>query len=169
MIPVQSFGRGCFTLFTLGCLALVAGCSNDRLPTYPVRGRVVFSDGEPVKTGTVEFQSVEHALNARGQIARDGTFRLGTYSSTDGAVSGTHRVIVIQFLAMDSTPEIQHDHGDPVDLRYASYDSSDLEAEVVTGANELELVVERLTDEAALETNPPQNTVSTFLSRRWAC
>jgi hypothetical protein len=78
-------------------------------------------------------------------------------------------VIVIQFLAMDSTPEIQHDHGDPVDLRYASYDSSDLEAEVVTGANELELVVERLTDEAALETNPPQNTVSTFLSRRWAC
>ena len=149
MIPVQIVGRGCFTLVTLGCLALVAGCSNDRLPTYPVRGRVVFSDGEPVKTGTVEFQSVEHALNARGQIARDGTFRLGTYTSTDGAVAGTHRVIVIQFLAMDSTPDVQHDHGDPVDLRYASYDSSDLEAEVATGGNELELVVERLTEEVA--------------------
>ena len=60
-----------------GCLLGQAlGCSSDRLPTYPVTGRVVFTNGDPVKTGLIEFRSVEHGLNARADIARDGSFRL---------------------------------------------------------------------------------------------
>jgi hypothetical protein len=129
-----------FALF--GGLAITFGCSNGQIPTYPVRGQVVFSDEDPVKTGIVEFQSLEHPLNARGEIARDGSFMLGTYTDHDGAVAGKHKAIVVQFLATDSHPDIVHDHGDAVDRKFAAYETSGLEFEIAeTEENVLRIVV----------------------------
>jgi len=106
---------------------IACGCSNDQIPTYPVRGLVVFPDDTPARTGIVEFRSTKHQLNARGEIARDGSFVLGTYTDRDGAVSGKHKAIVVQFLATDSTPGVVHDHGDAIDRKFAAYETSGLE------------------------------------------
>lgn len=127
------------------CLLLLIGCSSDSIPTYPTRGQVLFPDGRPVRTGVIELKSLEHDLNARGQIAHDGSFTLGTYTADDGAVAGMHQAVVMQFLASDSGPEIQHKHGDPVDLRFADYNTSSLEFEIQpVSVNQLEVQVERV-------------------------
>ena len=131
----------------LAFLLLTAGCSNDQLPTYPVTGHVVFEDGAPVKTGVIEFRSIDHGLNARGEIQRDGSFQLGTYGGNDGAVAGRHQAIVVQFLAIDSHPDVQHDHGDPVDRKFADYEASRLEFEISADSeNALRIVVEKQAD-----------------------
>lgn len=123
---------------------LVVGCSSDRISTYPTEGQVVFPDGQPVRTGLLELRSLEHDLNARGQIARDGSFALGTYTVDDGAVAGKHQAIVMQFLATDSDPDIRHDHGDPVDRKFADYTTSPLQVEIQpTSLNQLNVIVNR--------------------------
>lgn len=112
-------------------LAFVAtGCGSDQLPTYPVSGKVAFSDGRPVRHGTVEFTSVQHGTTASGTIGHDGSFVLGTYSTDDGAVAGDHDVIVIQMVIADGSFKHTVDHGKPVPTKYASYETSSLTQQV---------------------------------------
>lgn len=119
-------------------LAVLAGCGSDRVPTYPVRGRVQFSDGDPVRLGTVELESLEFGTTASGKIRDDGSFVLGTYTPTDGAAAGKHRVIVVQIIVSDGTFEHTLDHGQPVPRRYCDYETSQLSAAVeATEQNEL--------------------------------
>ena len=65
----------------------LAGCGDGHPETWKVHGRVVFTDGDPVRFGTVELESLEHSLNARGRIGDDGRFDLSTYETNDGAVA----------------------------------------------------------------------------------
>ena len=120
------------------------GCGEKQPTTYPVKGRVIFSDGKPVMLGTVELLSEAGAMNAQGSIQPDGTFTLGTFASNDGAVEGTHKAIVMQMIVSDGLPRHSMDHGDPIDPLYSSYSSSPLTALVQpTASNEITLTVER--------------------------
>ncbi|MBC7821080.1 MAG: hypothetical protein IAG10_29695 [Planctomycetaceae bacterium] len=77
-------------------LGIASGCSGQ--PTaYLVHGMVVFPDGKPLTRGTVEFEAINQTkpITASGEIAKDGTFRLGTFAPNDGAIAGQHRVAVI--------------------------------------------------------------------------
>jgi hypothetical protein len=77
-------------------LGIVAGCSqNDSLAT--VEG-IVRLDGRPLTTGTVRFVPAAGRA-ATGQIQSDGTFQLGTYADSDGAVIGIHKVAIIAYEA----------------------------------------------------------------------
>ncbi|WP_417376395.1 carboxypeptidase regulatory-like domain-containing protein [Gimesia maris] len=102
------------------------GCGSDKVPTYPVSGRVQFADGEPVRTGTIELESKEHGTSATGTIQEDGTFVLGTYTSNDGAAAGKHRAIVVQIIIADGITKHTRDHGRAVPPLYGDYDSSPL-------------------------------------------
>lgn len=113
---------------TLLFLSILVGCGESRVPTYPVSGTVVFDDGSPVRTGTIEFSSQDHQLTATGTIRDDGSFVVGTYESDDGACAGRHRVIVMQLIINDGTVKHSKDHGQPVDPMYASYNTSPLTA-----------------------------------------
>ncbi|MEY3459027.1 MAG: hypothetical protein RL215_2184 [Planctomycetota bacterium] len=122
----------------------MAGCGSDGPRAYPARGRVVFSDGEPVRLGTVELLSDEHGTTATGKIQQDGSFVLGTFSESDGACVGNHRAIVVQLAVFDGTIQHQHDHGAMVDPLFGSYASSPLKVQIRKAAqNELELQVEK--------------------------
>lgn len=134
---------------TLICISLLIGCGEERVPTYPVSGTVTFDDGSPVRTGTVEFASVDQNLTATGRIGDDGSFILGTFTSDDGACAGNHRVIVVQMIINDGTVNHTRDHGQPVDPMYASYGFSPLTATV-----------------AAQQTNTLQLTVTASPARR---
>lgn len=116
------------------------GCSDGRPPTYSVTGIVQFSDGKPVRTGTVEFRSEQFKLNARGKIDSSGKFELGTFEMADGAVAGMHQVIVTQIVAPpDSRPAPRgHQHTTPTTLRvaakYGRNDTSGLTANIQPNA-----------------------------------
>ncbi len=114
--------------FLTGILFL-SGCHNDRVKTYPVSG-IVILDGKPVRTGTVELESIDYGTAATGKIRDDGTFVLGTYSSSDGATAGKHRVIVIQLIIADGFVKHEKDHGPSVPTRYSRYETSGLTAEI---------------------------------------
>lgn len=128
---------------------IVSGCADGRPATFPAAGRVVFADGTPVTSGTVELESVEDGINARGAIQPDGTFRLSTYETGDGALPGRHRVAVIQMVFAQDERAIHHDHAadaqrtQTVHPKYATYDTSGLAVDVLADReNEIPIVVE---------------------------
>ncbi|MEM7476765.1 MAG: carboxypeptidase regulatory-like domain-containing protein [Planctomycetota bacterium] len=106
-------------------LALAAGCSSN-LRTYPVKGKVVFANGRNVVVGTVEFQSVAHRINARGQIQPDGTFELTTYKDGDGAIAGEHKCVVLQMVIGENMHGHRPSEVGVVDPKFASYLTSGL-------------------------------------------
>jgi len=127
---------------------LLWGCSSDQLPVYPVQGTVRFADGTFPKFGEIEFYNAEHKINARGKINRDGSFTVGTNTEDDGAVAGTHQIIVFQvaanYLTEKYTDSIKHDHGALVHTKFFDYRTSGLECQIVPGVNPVDLVVEKL-------------------------
>jgi hypothetical protein len=87
------------------CLLLCAiagailGCGKDANVGI-VKG-VVRLDGKPLTTGTVRFVP-EAGRAATGEIQSDGSFVLGTWGKSDGAVVGKHRVAIIAFQQTES-------------------------------------------------------------------
>ena len=78
-------------------LAFASGCERGPLPTYRAGGKVVYCDGTPVAGGLVVFQVIDgpKPTSARGTIEPDGSFRLSTFKTGDGAIEGEHRAAII--------------------------------------------------------------------------
>ena len=146
--------RFAFAFKAFGLLLLLAscGCGNGQFKTFPISGSVAFEDGDGYpKFGDIEFYNEANKINARGKLNRDGTFTVGTYEDADGAVEGTHQVIIIQrtrnHLTAQLEQEITHNHGDLIDLKYYDYRGSDLVAKVeASETNNIKLLVKRLPD-----------------------
>jgi hypothetical protein len=135
-------------------LSILVGCDSGRVPTYPVSGSVRFSDGKPVRFGTVEFDSQEPGPSPHAKLDADGRFSLGTFEPEDGAPAGEYRVIIVQHFDAPSTApgsrtvveSIAHQSDTHSDARvapeYADYRTSPLRAQVKSeGENYLEFVV----------------------------
>jgi len=128
------------------CAAAVAtsGCGS-KLKTYPVRGKVHFSDGQPFPGGIVIFVSRDTGIQSRARIQQDGTYELGTLSKDDGSVAGLHRVAVQPLVR---GPGMGTDN--PIARRFQSSSTSGLEFNVRTdGPNDFDIEVE-LPDERQL-------------------
>ncbi len=131
------------TGIALIAVVLLSGCGDAGVKTYPVRGRVEFADGKPVKYGRIEFYHAEHDLTSRGTIEADGSFQLGTYSKDDGAPAGNHAVAITQLIMSGEAGAMPHDHGKHVDGQYADYLTSGIEFTVdATKDNEFQIVVD---------------------------
>ncbi len=107
-------------------MLLCLGCTDNRLKTYPVQGKVVFPDGSPVRVGTIETKSILHGVQASGSIATDGTFQLTTYQTNDGAVAGDHRCVIVQFIPVEEIPNYRPSTLGVVNRKYSSYATSEL-------------------------------------------
>src|SRR5690348_7516913 len=74
-------------------LCQLGGCKNaNELETAPASGKVLL-DGKPLSRGTVTFVPPRGRV-ANGDIQSDGTFKLSTYRSNDGAIVGKHKATV---------------------------------------------------------------------------
>jgi ribosomal protein S12 len=123
--------------------AMSLGCDSGKLKTYPVKGKVVFPNGSPVKVGTVETKSVDHGVQATGNIDLDGSFTLTTYRPNDGAVAGQHRCVVIQFVPVEEIPNYRPSTMGVVNRKHSTYSTSELTLTVKPdGPNEVQLVVQ---------------------------
>lgn len=128
--------------FAIG-LASFVGCSDGRLKTYPVKGKVAFKTGSPVHVGTIELKSREHGVQARGSIDKDGTFTLTTYVDSDGAVAGLHDCVVVQFVMTEELTDFKPSAQGVVHPRFASYSTSGLSVGIKTDQpNDLKIEVE---------------------------
>ncbi|MDZ7617390.1 MAG: hypothetical protein U1E05_10315 [Patescibacteria group bacterium] len=126
----------------------VLGCGSGQ-SVYPVQGQIVYADGSPATDlagCTVTFESVDQAATAErggisgwGEVQSDGTFTIGTYKPADGAIPGKHRVAISP--APDMSEGVRTEP--PISLKYATVETSGLEAEVARGTNQIELKVER--------------------------
>jgi hypothetical protein len=78
-------------------LLIVTGCGDGRYTVVPAKGKVV-CNGKPVTMGSVSFNPIGEAGDAEpgkpasAALSADGTFRLTTNESFDGAIVGKHNV-----------------------------------------------------------------------------
>jgi hypothetical protein len=135
-------------LLILAPALVLTGCGNGNLPTYPIVGSVEFEDGTIPKFGNIEFYSPEFKINARGSIARDGSFTVSTYSDDDGAVAGKHQVVIMQqvgsYLLAKSDSKIKHDHGSLIHPSHFDYRTSGLSCEITPGENAIRFVLKKM-------------------------
>jgi hypothetical protein len=68
----------------------LTGCGGEKLAQ--VSGRITV-DGKPVPGGTISFVPPTGKA-AVGSISPDGTYTLGTYQTSDGALVGPHKVVI---------------------------------------------------------------------------
>lgn len=130
-------------------MLICTGCSDGSPRRYPVQGKVVFPDGEVLKQGTVEFQSLgrEPPVTATGSIQPDGRFEMETMSQNDGAIIGRHRVIVVGEQEVGTSEERPWKLSkSPVHQRYADFKTSGLEVTVEPKRNVVELAVDYAAD-----------------------
>ena len=158
----QLFRFQCWSI--IASLCFLVGCGSNGVTTHPILGQLEFADGTKPNFGTVEFYNREHKLNARGKIAEDGTFTVGTYEPGDGAVTGTHSVVIIQLTSNhlaakkeiivkvdENASGIDHDHDHDgeheAELRlhrkYFDYRTSGLNIEVKPGQNQIKFVLDQ--------------------------
>src|SRR4051794_32813046 len=85
--------RSCSVCAFAAVLALAGGCG---IRTYPVHGKVVYKDGEPVRGGgglTIWFESTTPPYHrASGPVDDKGEFVLSFIQANSGAPEGEHRI-----------------------------------------------------------------------------
>lgn len=134
--------------FCIATTLSLAGCQKSSVATFPVSGRVVFDDGQPVPFGFVELRAERGGQIARGKLDQLGRFELGTFSAEDGVVAGRHQAIVVQHLNPDASAaprppqaSVSAGHADHqtalVAPAFGSYETSGLEVEVKPNAKNL--------------------------------
>jgi hypothetical protein len=126
---------------------LMVGCGGPSRPaTAPVTGRVTYA-GKPVPLGQIMFYP-ENGRPAMGTIGADGTYRLMTFVSGDGATPGRYRV-TIQAMRVTGPPapksiedELRGGGGSGkivtewlVPEKYSRQEATPLTAEVKLGSN----------------------------------
>jgi hypothetical protein len=128
----------------VAALALLsAGCRRE-IPTYPVRGKVVYKDGEAVRGGLlIWFESLAPPHHrSRARVDEKGEFVLSFIAAGSGAPEGEHR---IGFEAEPPYPEPTAEAalGKKMPPRYLEYRTSGLKQNIVRGENEFVIKVDR--------------------------
>jgi hypothetical protein len=119
-------------------LLALAGCGGPRL--YPVHGKVIWENGAEARElvgGLVISESEDGRVGARGDIEKDGSFRLSTYEPGDGVLPGKHRVAVVEYSPREPPPP------PIIDRTFSRVESSGLEINVERTTNEVTLKVRR--------------------------
>lgn len=91
--PVQQKHRQTwYTLWTVVCLSMLSGCTDDLPERVPVSG-TVFIDGKPLTRGSIMVIPAGERP-AGGSIGADGRFTLTSRKPNDGVTLGTHPVTI---------------------------------------------------------------------------
>lgn len=129
--------RLCF-LALLGFLA--TGCGGQGL--YPVRGKVVYTDGTPLAGGWVVVEKTEGdpPPSADGPVQEDGTFEMRTARPGDGVPLGKYRVLV----KAKERPLNEFQKAPPlIDRKFERFETSGLELVVEAKTNIVEFKVSK--------------------------
>ncbi len=124
-------------------LALFAGCSRGvvdppELPVAPVSGKVTWGSETPAgaRVTLIPIARTEGAVNSTGVVEADGTFKISSYGTNDGAPPGDYTVVIEWFKA------VQTDGGsgrgpNVLPQTYASANTSPVKVTIKEGSNVL--------------------------------
>jgi len=121
-------------------LLCAAGCGKDN-GTVPVRGIARVAGGDSLPAGRIMLYGGD--TGPSGQIQADGSFQLGTFTTTDGARPGHYKVVVTGVAKPDTRPyeeAMLHPELAPQSLIHSKYnraETTDLEVDITEGPNEL--------------------------------
>jgi hypothetical protein len=135
----------CVVLTLLAVVLASAGCGKAR-GTVAVTGKAVLKDGRGLPGGRVILTGGK--TSASGQIKPDGTFLLGTFTTSDGSKPGNYTVVVVGATEPDTRSEFDRMGGvgkPPPSLiakKYEAAATSDLKVEIKPPKTHLELVLD---------------------------
>lgn len=127
-----------------------------------VTGKVTFSDGTPLTYGTVNFVSAD--TMCKGQIEKDGSYRMRTFKPGDGVPAGTYKIYLtdtLQFGESKTAATKGAEKGDSVEYQmvgqatntippeYSNPDQSPFGEITVKGTTKKDLVIEAAAPAAA--------------------
>lgn len=124
-IQVPRFGgtsRACWLCLAAACL-VAGGCGDGRPSRVPVSG-VVLLDGRPLPKAAVRFYPPE-GRSSQGRTDASGRFVLTCYEPDDGALVGTHQVVVAAIEEINGTTIKWH-----APKKYSEPHTSGLSAEI---------------------------------------
>lgn len=111
---------------------LHSGCGPERVPTYPVKGRVIFKEnGQPAAAGAqIWFESTQppEYLRSMSAISNDGSFLLSTDREGNGSMAGEHRVRIDP--TNSSGMNIEAELAKVIDRKYFEFRTSGLKVTV---------------------------------------
>lgn len=122
----------CHLVTLSSCLfvCLLAGCGDKGPKTAVVHGTVTYK-GKPVPNGSINFVPADGPA-ATGEIRSDGSYRLTTFRKGDGAILGTHKVVIVAMQDQSGQAVEAYTPLPPpiVPVKYTSLATTDLTAEV---------------------------------------
>lgn len=129
-------------LLSLFAGTVLAGCSRSgpqRVTTHPVQGKITFQ-GQPIGGAFVVLHPKEAAApdvpTSRAHVQPDGTFRVSTYDSADGAPAGEY-VVTVQWQKLVKSGGDFVPGPNLLPTKYSNRATSDVVVHVAAGANEL--------------------------------
>jgi hypothetical protein len=135
---MRPIGRFLASLFSAGLMLCLASCG-DAQRTYPVRGKVLFRD-KPADGAVVTLVRLGENDAKSGRpsavVRPDGTFRLSTHGTFDGAPTGAYAVTII-YLSPEKKVDDQNAGPDLLRGKYSNA-ASPLRVEINPMDNELE-------------------------------
>ncbi len=81
-------------------LLTLSGC-NRNPPVGKVEGKITVN-GTPISGGKILFLPLEGGIQGIGKVRPDGTFTVGTFGSSDGALVGQHHLMLINVTLNDN-------------------------------------------------------------------
>ncbi len=120
----------------------MASCSpsESRKPTFPATGKVTLPDGKPAEHASVVLHPVSDAgagvPKPHGKVGADGTYKLTTYDTDDGAPAGEYKITVELWLAGRGDEPASN----RLNPKYSRPETSGLTATVGTGPSEIKVV-----------------------------
>jgi hypothetical protein len=126
-------------------VCLLAGCGRTLPPNrsvYPVRGKVAFANGQPVRLAIIHLDPKDTTIGneAEGIIGPDGTFEIRTYSNTekDGAVPGEYVVSLEPYSGARFPPDAKKKaKPSTIPLKYQDSKKSGIEVVIKAEDNDL--------------------------------
>jgi len=132
----------------MGC-CLIVGCGGGGESTYPVTGKVAFSDGSTLKYGgEVVFISTDLPKRVRisGFFGPDGNYSLTSSEGGDGAVAASYEIAVFPTVPDDDTDGMTEAEVDQlsgqIDAKFSNPSASGLKLTVSAGASPQEFNIE---------------------------
>ena len=131
----------CSAAMLFASLVLLAtGCGKSGEPVGTVSGKITYQ-GQPVTEGSVSFNNDRLGASGTGEIQPDGTYQLATQGA--GLPPGSYKVCIVPPMEEQSTSSQLAASLEPKEMpdipqKYRSFQTSDLEATVQEGTNELD-------------------------------
>lgn len=108
------------------------------MTTYPVKGKVVLSDGKPLTSGVIVFALPEKGMEFEAPLEADGSFALKS-SYGEGAPEGSYKIRIQPDVTKPVDPKARRSAAKPpYPVKYGDETTSGLTVVVKPSDNELE-------------------------------